>query len=255
MLVQPTLDKLREMKMTAMADSYRFQLEDPAMKNLSFDERFGLLVDIEYTSRQNSHLQRLISNAEFDKPQATILGVNYESGRKLDRELIHNLATCAYITEKRNIIITGATGCGKTYLACAFGMEACKMFYTTRYVRLPDLLLELKIARDGNTYKKVIQKYSKPSLLILDEWLLIKCNQEAQYDLMELIHHRTKSGSNIFCSQFRVSGWYDQLGGSASTLADAILDRIVHTSYEINIQALDPSRDISMREIYGLKQK
>ena len=134
-------------------------------------------------------------------------------------------------------------------------MEACKMFYTTRYVRLPDLLLELKIARDGNTYKKVIQKYSKPSLLILDEWLLIKCNQEAQYDLMELIHHRTKSGSNIFCSQFRVSGWYDQLGGSASTLADAILDRIVHTSYEINIQALDPSRDISMREIYGLKQK
>ena len=255
MLVQATLDKLREMKMTAMADNYRFQMEDPAMKNMSFDDRFGMLVDFEYTSRKNSNLKRLIQNAEFDQPQANILGINYESGRKLDRDLIHNLATCDYVTEKRNIIITGATGSGKTYLACAFGMEACKRFYTTRYVRLPDLLLELKIARDGNTYKKVIQKYSKPSLLILDEWLLIKCNQEALYDLMELIHHSTKCGANIFCSQFRVSGWYDQLGGSASTLADAILDRIVHNSYEIDIVALDPSRDISMREIYGLKQK
>ena len=253
MNAQVTLDKLHEMKMTAMADSYRFQLEDPRMQELSFDDRFGMLVDLEYSSRQNGRLKRLIHNAELDQPQASIADVNFSCGRKLDREQILQLATCAYIQEKLNIVITGATGSGKTYLACAFGMEACKQFYTTRYVRLPELLLELKLAREHNSSRKILQKYINPRLLILDEWLLIKCPHEAQYDLMEVIHHRTKGSSTIFCSQFRIEGWYDQLGGASSPLADAIMDRIVHSSYQINIEPHDPNNDVSMREIYGLK--
>lgn len=132
---------------------------------MSFDDRFSLLVDLEYTSRQNSRLKRLISNAEFDQPQASITGINYECGRKLDRNLIFKLASGEYLKDKHNIIITGATGSGKTYLACAFGMEACKQLYATKYVRLPELFLDLKLARESNTSKKILQRYTKPNLL------------------------------------------------------------------------------------------
>lgn len=254
MTTQATIDKLREMKMAAMAENYRFQLEDPKFQELPFDDRFSLLVDLEYTSRKNARLKRLIHNAELDQPQASIADINYECGRKLDRNLILKLASCEYIRDNLNVFITGATGCGKTYLACALGMEACKQFYTTRYVRLPDLLFEMGLARSSNSTKRALQQYLHPKLLILDEWLLVKCPPEAQYDLMELIHYRTKSSSTIFCSQFHVEGWYNQLGG-ASPLADAIMDRIVHSAYQINIEAIDQTKDISMREVYGLKQR
>lgn len=253
MSVQATIDQLRAMKLTAMADNYLAQTEDPSTQNLTFDERFSILVSIEYNSRENARVKRIIQNAEFDQPQANIAEINYESGRKLDRQLILNLATCEYIQRGLNIIITGATGCGKTYLACALGMEACKQQYSTRYVRLPDLLLEMKLARESNVLKKSLQKYVRPQLLIIDEWLLIKIQTESQYDLLEVIHQRSKSSSTIFCSQFRQEGWYEQLCGSASPLADAILDRIVHTAYRINIEAIDPTKEISMRHFYGLK--
>ena len=162
-------------------------------------------------------------------------------------------ASCDFIQKHLNVFITGATGCGKTYLACAFGMEACKQRYSTYYVRLPELLIEMKLARESNQTKKLLQKYIKPRLLILDEWLLIKLEQEAQYDLLELIHQRSKGSSTIFCSQIRQEGWYEQLGGAASPLSDAILDRIMHTAYTINIESIDSTKDISMREFYGRK--
>ena len=121
-----------------------------------------------------SGLKRLIHNAGFDQPDANIMDVNYTSGRKLNKNLINRLATCEYISEHRNLFITGATGCGKTYMACAFGMEACKRYFTTRYVRLPDLLIDLEIARAEGNYRKVMAKYANPLVLILDEWLLLK---------------------------------------------------------------------------------
>ena len=253
MNVNLTIDQLREMKLFSMADNYLAQIEDPKIQSLSFDERFGMLVSIEYNSRENSQIKRLIQKAELDQPQASIADINYTSGRNLDRELILKLASCEYIERNLNIFITGATGCGKTYLACALGMEACKQQYRVLYIRLPEMLLEMKIARESNLLKKVLQKYTKPRLLILDEWLLIKVPQDSQYDLMELIHHRSKGSSTIFCSQFRPEGWYEQLGGEASPLAEAILDRIMHTAYKVEIKAIDPSKDRSMREVYGLK--
>lgn len=249
---QSTTNKLIEMRLTAMSDAFRIQQADPSMKDLSFEDRFGMLVDVEYTSRKNNRLKRLIRNSGLEQPNACIVDIDYTSGRKLNKQLILRLASCEYIAEYRNIFITGATGSGKTYMACAFGMEACKQYHTTKYVRLPDLLIDLEIARHDGSYKKVMARYAKTVLLIIDEWLLLKPNETERKDIFELLHHRRKRSSTIFCSQYRPEGWYDQLGGGDGPLADAILDRIMHDSYKINIESIDPSKDLSMREVYGL---
>lgn len=252
MINQSTIDKLIEMHLTAMADALRIQLDDSKMKEITFEDRLGMLVDAEYCSRKNNRLKRLIRGAEFDQPDASIMDINYTSGRKLNRELIRRLATCEYIIEYHNLFITGATGSGKTYMACAFGMEACKQYYKTKYVRLPDLLLDLEMARSEGNYRKVLSKYTNPMLLVIDEWLLLNPTENEQKDIFELLSRRRKKSSTIFCSQYSSDGWYEQLGGTDSPLADAILDRIVHDAYKINIEPVDPSRDFSMREVYGL---
>lgn len=252
MTIQSTTDKLIEMRLTSMADAFTLQNADPNMKEVSFEDRFGMLVDIEYSNRKSNSLKRLIRNADFDQPEAHIADINYTSGRKLNRTLIDRLATCEYITEHRNLFITGATGSGKTYMACAFGMEACKQRFRTRYVRLPELLMDLEMARNDGTYKKVQAKYANPVLLIIDEWLLLKPNESEQHDILELLHRRRRNSSTIFCSQYDSSGWYEQLGGDDSPLAEAILDRIKHDAYKINIVPADPANYRSMREVYGL---
>ena len=250
--MQVTIDKLREMKMKSMADALVNQQNDPAFKKLSFEEKMSIIVDIEYCSRKNKKLERLIKKAKLDQPQASVANIDYESGRRLDRRTINKLSTCEFISNTRNIIITGATGSGKSYMACAFGMEACKQYYTTKYVRLPDLLIDLDMARQDGLIEKVRNQYAKPSLLIIDEWLLMKPSLDQQYDLLEIIERRYNSNSTIFCSQFKKEGWYSQLGGSESPLAEAILDRIVHNSYVIDIESMNPAEDISMRARYGL---
>lgn len=247
-----TIDKLIEMRLTAMADAFRNQLADSKMKDVPFEDRFGMLVDIEYSSRKSNRLKRLIRKAEFDQPEASVMNIDYTSGRKLNKPLIQRLSTCEYIAEYRNLFISGATGSGKSYLACALGMEACKQYFNTKYVRLPDLLIDLDMARSEGVYKKTMAQYANPTLLIIDEWLLLKPTDIEQKDIFELLHRRRKKSSTIFCSQYRPDGWYEQLGGDASPLADAILDRIVHDAYRLNIESVDPKKDISMREIYGL---
>lgn len=233
-----------------MADAYRMQLKEHSLDHLSFEERLGLLVDIEYTSRKNNRLKRLIRNANFDQSYACIADINYSAGRKLDKALIDRLATCTFITDKHNIIIMGASGAGKSYLACAFGMEACKQYYTVKYVRLPELLTDLAIARGEGVYKKVLSQYRKVDLLILDEWMFVSLTETEARDLLELIHACHKRASTIFCSQFSPAGWHSKIG--EATLADAILDRIVHDSYTIEI---GDGSDRSMREVYGINGK
>ena len=252
MLEETTINKLIEMRFTAMADAFRNYRTDPKMRELPPEDFFGMLVDAEYTSRKNNRLKLLIRNAELEQRTACIADIDYASGRKLNKTLIKSLATCEYITEGRNIFITGATGSGKTYLACAFGMEALKQYFSVKFVRLPDMLLALETAREEKNYPKVLSRFIRPALLIIDEWLLMKVRPEDVNYIFEVIHKRCGHGSLILCSQFREEGWYDRLGVKDSPLADAIMDRIKHTAYQINIVSKDPAKDISMRELYGL---
>lgn len=249
---QSAMDKLIEMHMTPMADTFRIQMKDPSMKEVPFEDRFGMIVDAEYTARKNNRLKRLIRNADFEQPEASVAAIDYGHNRKINRTLVERLASCEYITEYRNIFITGAAGCGKTYLARAFGMEACKRYYTVRYVRVPDLLLDLQAARTGGRFREALKKDINPTLLILDEWLLMKVTEQDSQSLLELIHKRRKHASTIFCSQYRESEWYAKLGGKDNPLTDAIMDRISFDSYKIPIESLDPDKDLSMREVYGL---
>ena len=252
MINDATINKLIEMHMTPMADAYRHQLSDPTMKDVPFEDRFGMMVDIEYTTRKSNRLKKLIHDAGMEQPDASIAAIDYQSGRKLNKSLITRLASCQYITEYRNIFLTGATGSGKTYMACAFGMEACKQYYSVKYVRLPDLLLELQEARGNGCFQIVLKKYTKPVLLIIDEWLLLKLSEAEARNLLELIHKRRKKSSTIFCSQFEEKDWYSQICNGENTLADAIMDRISYDSYKINIEYIDKTKDRSMREVYGL---
>jgi len=246
MLANTTLEKLREMKMTVMASHFNKQMGNPKMSELSFEERLGLLVDAEWAARRNNRLIRLIRAASYPYPDAAMEDIEYRPDRGLDKTLLERLATCAYVKERHNIILLGATGSGKTYLASALGMKANREFMTVKYVRLPELLGELAIARAEGNYRKVFKGYRQLHLLILDEWLLYPLKESEVKDLLEIAEARYKKGSTIFCSQFDVAGWHHKLGDA--TMADAICDRIVHDSHTIVVHGED-----SMRKHKGLK--
>ena len=172
MLTNETISKLHDMHLGAMARRFKEQMDDPAVRTLSFEDRFGLLVDAEWTTRKSNHLDRIIKKAGYAIPGACVEDIEYLPERKLDKTQILRLASCSYIQESHNVILLGATGAGKTYLACALGMAASRNFYPVRYIRLPDLLVEIAIARGDGTYREFMKKLKKVKLLILDEWLL-----------------------------------------------------------------------------------
>jgi DNA replication protein DnaC len=246
MVNEATISRLYEMGFSTMAASYRRQMDDSGMNKLSFDERLGLLVDTEWTSRKNNRLKRLIRSAGFPISGACIEDIEYRADRKLDREQILQFDTCAYIDERRNIIVLGATGAGKTYLSCALGMSACRHFRTVKYIRLPDLLDELSVARGEGIFQNVMQGYKKIELLILDEWLLSPLTDSESRDLLEIVEARHGRCSTLFSSQFDPAGWQAKIG--SGPLAEAILDRIIHDSYTLIIEGEE-----SMRKHKGIK--
>jgi DNA replication protein DnaC len=234
------------MNLSVMAQSFQTQMTDPAFAELGFEDRFGMLVDAEWSSRKNNRLKRLIRNAAYEFLNAAIEDIEYHAYRNLDKSLIVRLGTCNYVQEHHNIIIFGATGNGKTYIANAFGMAANRNFYTVKYIRLPDLLGELAIARGEGQYPKVVKQYKQVKLLILDEWLLFPISDIEARDILDIVNARHKRASTIFCSQFPPEGWYQKI--NEPTIADAIVDRIVHDSYTILIDGK------GMRERKGIKK-
>ena len=246
MLTENTVTKLYEIKLSVMAQKFKDQLSDNTLSDLSFEDRVGLIVDAEWAARKTNRMTRLIKNADFSITGASIEDVDYRPGRNLDKSQILRLSTGNYILEAHNILLLGAAGAGKTYLACAFGIAACRNYYTVRYIRLPDLLTELAMARAENNFRDVIKQYRKIKLLILDEWLLYSLKETEARDLLEIVEARHRIASTIFCSQFDPQGWHLQIG--ESTLADAICDRITHNSYKIIIDGE------SMRKINGIQE-
>jgi len=246
MLKETTMEKLYEMKLSVMARAFSDQSKDPNFQAMAFEERLGLLVDAEWTARRNNRLVRLIKSADYAIPGACVEDIEYNADRCLDKAQIQRLASCAYIDERHNVIILGATGSGKTYLSNALGFAASRNFHTVKYVRLPDFLADVHIARGDGSYRRIMNKYKAVSLLIFDEWLLFPLKDYEARDVLEIIEARHKRASTIFCSQFQVEGWHDKIG--ETTLADAIVDRIVHDSYNITICGSD-----SMRKRKGLK--
>ena len=244
MLNSITVTKLREMRLSTMADAFLQQQDIPDIPTMSFDDRFGLIVDAEYTTRENNRLKRLIRNAGYPC-SACLEGIEYHADRHLDKGLISRLGTCNFIAECHNVIIQGATGSGKTYIACALGVAANRQLYSVKYVRLPDLLVEIQAARAENSYGKLMTSYLKFKLLILDEWLLYPLTETSSRDLLELVERRYKKAATIFCSQFTAAGWHEKIGDAL--LSDAVCDRIVHDSYTLTVNG-----DESMRKRKGI---
>ena len=246
MLTENTVTKLHEIRLGVMAQHFSQQLKNPAMNEMAFEERFGLLVDVEWAARKSNRLKRLINNAGYAISNACVENISYSADRKLDKAMIARLATCSYLYENHNVIIMGATGVGKSYLACALGIAANRNFIATKYVRLPDLFCELAVARANGTYQKVIKQYAQVKLLILDEWLLYPLKETEARDLLEITEARHKNSSTIICSQFDIGDWHNKIG--ELILADAVCDRVVHNKYTVVI-----SGD-SMRKKNGLAE-
>lgn len=237
-----TLKKLKAMRLPAFAEAYQMQNDrEPEYQSMSFHERLMLLVDAEYDSRHNNNIKRLVKNAGFSEPSAFLGNIDYLPDRHLDRGLLESLADNDYIQKGLDVILIGATGSGKSFIANALGINACQSGCKTRYVRLPELFSELEAARIQGQYQKVMRQFQKLSLMILDEFLLIPSSDQEQRDLLELMEYRCGHASTIFCSQFMPEGWHGRLGGSA--LADSILDRIIPSAYMMRIDG-----DVSMRQ-------
>lgn len=233
MLNHPTLEKLRTLKFTGMLKALEEQLQMPECADLSFDERLGLLIDRELTERENRRLTTRLQKAKF-RQTAAVEDIDYRHPRALDKSLMMALAGCAWIGEHRNCLITGPTGAGKSYLACALGQKACREGYSVLYFRLPRLFQELAMARGDGRYLKLLAGFAKTDLLILDDWGTSRPTEEQRRDLFEIFEDRYDRRSTLVAAQLPIQHWHEALGDP--TLADAILDRLIHNAHKITLK-------------------
>jgi DNA replication protein DnaC len=233
MLHHPTLEKLQTLRLSGMYKALTEQMNMPESEPLSFEERLGLLVDRELTERQDRRLQTRLRQARL-KHNACVEDLDWRAPRGLDKALMRQLATCRWVHEGLNLIINGATGVGKTWIACALAQKACREGYSAQYLRLPRLFEDLGLAHGDGRFSKLMAGFAKTDLIILDDWGLAKFTAEQRRDLLELLDDRHGHRSTLVTSQVPVDHWHDVIGDP--TLGDAILDRLVHNAYRINLK-------------------
>lgn len=232
-MLQPTLDKLCQMKLFGMARALEELMVQPQTAGLSFEERLAILVDREADLRENKQLTRLLKNAKL-KQQACVEDIDFRQPRGLERSTFFSLADCRWVKEHHNLIVTGPTGVGKTYIACALANKACRLGYSARYWRTSRLLQAIATARADGSYNTLVKNLQKTDVLLLDDWGISPLQVEEARDLLDIIEDRNQTRSTMITSQLPVSQWHNIL--TDPTLADAILDRLVHNAYKIDLR-------------------
>lgn len=248
MITEQTVEKMNAMKLFGLRDAFAEQLETSAYASLSFEERLGMLIDREYTDRENRKLERRMKAARL-KIHATMEQIDYTSPRGLDESLMRSLASCAWVKNHASALVTGKTGTGKTFIACAVADCAIRKGYTALYYRAPRLFSELLMAKADGSYHRLLSKLAKTDLIVIDDLGLAALSDAERRELLEVVEDRNGSGSTVIASQLPVSSWHEIIG--EPTIADAILDRIVHNSYRIELKG--PS--MRKRESPGAKRK
>jgi len=233
MLHQETVEKLYAMKLNGMADAFKEQLLQPDMYDLPFEERFTLLVDRQWTWKEDRRMKRLLSNAKL-KINGCIEDIDFRTPRGIDKSVVLRLANGDWIKRAQNIIITGPTGVGKTYLACAIANRACRMGHSAFYIRVPGLFQELAIARGDGSYPKIMKKLLKANVLVIDDLGLAPMSATERRDLLEVIEDRHGLASTIVATQLPITSWHENIRDP--TIADAILDRLIHNAHKINLK-------------------
>jgi len=233
MLNEQTFDKLYAMKLIGMAEGFKEQLEQPSFRDLSFEERLGMLVERHWSWKENKRLNRLLKDAKL-KLQACLEDIDYKTPRGLEKSLIMSLASCNWIRKHQNLLISGPTGVGKTFLACAFAQKACREGFRTFYIRSPQLFYHIALARADGSYATLIKRLSKTHLLVLDDLGLAPLTETERRYLLEVIEDRTGSTSTLITSQLPTDRWHDHVG--EPTIADAIMDRLIHNAHQIQLK-------------------
>ena len=231
---EQVITQLKEMHLSVMAESFQNRLDTGDSQDIIPEQFFSLLVEDEYMARKNRKLRRLITAADFKPEQACIENLEFGSARGLQKADVMQLTTPTWIEEARHVIITGLTGCGKTYLAEALGLQACKMGYRVRKVRYRILFEEIRAAKGIGTYLKYLKKIALTSVLIIDDFLMQLIEQGDAANLMDIIEEKQQKGSIVVTTQYPVNKWHHQLPDP--TIADAICDRLVHGAYMFNLK-------------------
>ena len=233
MLSYPTIDKLNSMRLTGMAKGFRAQMESTEIHNLPFEDRLALIVDMEIMEREKRQLATRLKSARL-RQNAVLEDLDTRAGRGIDRSLLASLSTCQWVKRHHNLLITGPTGVGKTWMSCALSHTACRLGITVAYHRLPALMQDLDLARHDGRYQKVMRSLAKAELLILDDWGIAPMSSEQLRDLLEIIDERYQKASTLITSQLPVANWHEALNDP--TMADAILDRVLHNAYKIDLR-------------------
>ena len=234
MLIEQTLEKMNAMKLYALAEAFTEQLRCDQYASLSFEERTGLLIDAEWSAREQRRLTRLLRAAKLRYANASIENIDFAAPRKLNRQLVLSLGSCTWIGERHNLLILGPTGIGKSFLASTFVERACRRDFSAHYVRTPRLLHTLAVARADGSYTRLLSRLAKFDLLALDDWLIAPLKDAERRDLMEVIEERSERASTLIASQLPVTDWHGVIGDPNT--ADAICDRLLHNAHRLELK-------------------